>query len=818
MANIEIDGRQVTAEPGSMIIEAADHFGIWIPRFCYHKKLSIAANCRMCLVEVEKSGKPLPACATPITDGMKIKTRSPKALMAQKAVMEFLLINHPLDCPICDQGGECELQDIAMGYGQDHSRFEEGKRVVKDKNIGPLIATNMTRCIQCTRCVRFGTEIAGYRELGAYGRGEHLEIGTFIERNVDSEVSGNVIDLCPVGALLSKPFLFQARGFELQQKPSIAAHDCIGSNIYIHTRRNEVLRVVPRENEAINEIWISDRDRFSYEALYCDRLEVPKIKVNGQWRKSNWSEALSFTAEKLKETVENEGGAALAALASPNLTTEEFYLLQKLTRGLGSTQIDHRLRQRDFRDQEMFPQYLGLNQTLAELEQQSMLLLIGSDTRNEQPVLNLKFRKMALAGKKIAAINPIDFSFCFDLSEKVIVPEGNLCLGLAEILRALNEQVSEEKASQIPKNLRSSLANIMPSDASNHIAKLLKTEAQTTLLLGAYALTHPQASLIYKLASVICRLSGAKLGFLSEGANSAGGYLAGCLPHRLPGGQRVEQKGKVVGSASPMEALLKKDHTLKAMILAGFEPDLDCANGLKVMESLKNMPFVVALTSFESDTLKEIATVLLPISPFTETSGTFINAEGRWQSFNEVAPPFCESRPAWKVLRVLGNACDLTGFEFENSAEVITELLSHQTSYQEQNQNIHSLLIENSTENLTFDEGDLSSLFENHHKNAPIRLGSVPLYACDGLVRRAAALQKTDQAKIVATMNPNLAKNLNLNIGDSARFIIDGQSLTLPLVLDPRIPEQSIHIPLVSQTLKLGDAYLPVDIKHEILI
>jgi NADH-quinone oxidoreductase subunit G len=436
--HIEIDGRPLQARRGAMIIEVADEAGIHIPRFCYHKKLSVAANCRMCLVEVERTPKPLPACATPVAEGMKIKTRSPLARDAQKSTMEFLLINHPLDCPICDQGGECELQDVAMGFGGDVSRFQERKRVVRDKDIGPLIATDMTRCIHCTRCVRFGAEVAGIRELGATGRGEHMEIGTYIEHSVDSELSGNVIDLCPVGALTSKPFRFSARAWEMLQRDTIAAHDCIGSNLHVHVRRNRIMRVVPRENEAVNETWISDRDRFSYQGLYGDdRLAAPLIKGSGGWQQTDWPTALSAAAAGLRRVLAERGAQQLGALASPSATLEELYLLQRLVRGLGSHNIDHRLRQGDFRDQDVAPLFPWLGQSIAALETLDAALVVGSHTRKEQPLANHRLRKAALRGSALMFVNPVAFEFNYPVAEAVVATPAGMLQALAAIAKAL---------------------------------------------------------------------------------------------------------------------------------------------------------------------------------------------------------------------------------------------------------------------------------------------------------------------------------------------------------------------------------------------
>ena len=478
LLDIEINGKPCKAKPGAMIIEVADEAGILIPRFCYHKKLSIAANCRMCLIEVEKAPKPLPACATPVMDGMKVSTKSPYAMQAQKSVMEFLLINHPLDCPICDQGGECELQDVAMGYGRDLSRFNERKRVVKDQDLGPLIATDMTRCIHCTRCVRFGDEIAGLPELGSTGRSEDLKIGTFIEQNMESELSGNVIDVCPVGALTSKPFRFRARAWEINQRDTISPHDGVGSNLHVHIKQGKVVRVVPRENDAINEAWISDRDRFSYEGLYSEeRLDAPQLKRDGKWHQVDWETALGAAAEGLRKVSEAHGAAQLAAICSPSSTLEETYLLQKLMRSLGSGNVDHRLRQHDVSDQDEMPLAPWLGQSLASLESNDVTLLVGCDVRREQPMINHRLRKSVLAGGKVIAVNPVNFEFNYELDAVIVTSPAGMVQELAALAKAAGKKRS---------SLSKLLADIEPSDNHENIAKRMKTAGNCSVILGAY--------------------------------------------------------------------------------------------------------------------------------------------------------------------------------------------------------------------------------------------------------------------------------------------------------------------------------------------
>lgn len=776
MANIEIDGKKMEAEPGSMIIEAADKTDIWIPRFCYHKKLSIAANCRMCLVEVEKSPKPLPACATPITEGMKIWTRSPKALLAQKAVMEFLLINHPLDCPICDQGGECELQDIAMGYGSDVSQYTEGKRSVKDKDLGPLISSDMTRCIQCTRCVRFGSEVAGMRELGALGRGEQLEIGTFIEKNIDSEVSGNVIEICPVGALTSKPFRFKARAWELKQAPSISPHDCVGTNIFVHTRRNEVMRIVPRENENINEVWISDRDRYSYEALNHERLSTPKIKIKGQFQAVSWEEAIDYTAEKLKVIVQQYTGKAISALASPNSTTEEFYLLQKWMRSLGSHNLDHRLRQTDFRNQQHAPAFLNLGLPIHQLEKQSAVLLVGSLLRQEQPLLALKLRKMTLADGKVCVVNPLETNFNFEVAHKKIIAGNDLVSGLAGIAKA----VINDSSGKIPPGVSQWLSNIEPSAIDIEIAHTLKQSEKSSILLGSLALHHKNASDIIALGCLISELLDIRLGTLTEGANSAGAYLTGFVPHRLAGGRANIESGFNVNEMW--------ESSQKAFVLLGLEPHLDCAASHKAIQALQAADCVVMMTAFDAPLFSEFADVLLPIAPFTENSGTFINIEGCFQSFKPMVCPKGDSKEAWKVLRVLANRCQIAGFEYTTVDEVLQEF----------KETVQYPLLEH---------WDWSPPLEfPSPENNIMRISPVPLYASDGLVRRSASLQKMKAAGTpIVRINPVLGLSLQLQNGELYRIEMEGVSVLLPVVFDDAIPLQAVCIPqALPETMGLG--------------
>ncbi len=748
-----------------MIIEAADEVGIPIPRFCYHKKLSVAANCRMCLVEVEKAAKPLPACATPITDGMVIFTRSKKAIDAQKSVMEFLLINHPLDCPICDQGGECELQDLAMGFGGDHSQYGEEKRVVFDKNLGPLISTDMTRCIHCTRCVRFGQEVAGVQELGATGRGEHMLIGTYVEKAVTSELSGNVIDLCPVGALTSKPFRFHARSWEMNQINTIAAHDCVGSNIQVETLRNEARRVTPVENESINETWISDRDRFSYEgANSTDRLRTPMVKQNGEWQEVDWQTALDATVSGLKSVLEKHGAGHLGALTSASATIEEMYLLQKLVRGLGGSNIDHRLAQLDFADQESMPLYPSLGQSIESLEDVDAALLIGSNIRHDQPLLGLRVRKAALNGANIMCVNPVDYEFMFPVAEKIIAAPAGMEQELAGIAKAL-----VEAGASAPHDLNALIAGVEVSDAQRSIAEKLKSAAKAIVMLGSYAQASASGSKLRSLGQAIAEMSDANCSYLTDGANSAGAYLAGALPHRAAAG-----KGATFG-LNVQSMLTEK---LAGYVLLGTEPENDVANAAAVLAPLNKAEFVVSMTSYKSETMLEYASVLLPIAPFTETSGTFVNVEGQWQSFPGSVKPLAETRPAWKVLRVMGNLFNLDGFEQESSEEVRNELQA---------------LVDGASEHKTAPHFSASLTVAN---DKPVRVADSGIYSIDATVRRAESLQKTPQTKAAAAarINSTTAKALGLSDAVNVEAMQGESSCVIALEIDDRAADGTVWL------------------------
>ncbi len=781
LITVEINGTEFKARKGQMIIEVTDEHDISVPRFCYHKKLPVAANCRMCLVEVEKAPKPLPACATPIADGMKIFTESDYARDAQKSVMEFLLINHPLDCPICDQGGECELQDLALGYGRDVSRFAETKRVVKDKNIGPLIATEMTRCIHCTRCVRFLDVIAGSKELGGTGRGENTEIGTYVERAIESELSGNVIDVCPVGALTSKPFRFSARAWEINQHPGIAPHDCLGSNLLLHLRRGQVLRAVPAENEDINEVWLSDRDRFSYEALNVDaRLRAPMVKQNGEWTVVGWDEALQAVADGLTA----RKGDELGVLASPSATTEEYVLLARLAAALGSNNIDHRLRRNDFASQDDDPLYPALGQPIADLENNDSVLLIGSYIRKDQPIAGHRLRKAARHGARIMAVNPIAYDFNFPLHAQCVTSPADMPAQLA----TLAVSVAQAASTSLPESI-AQLAQT-PGDEHRKMAAALVEGKQSAVLLGTGALAHPAYGSLRAIASWIAEHSSAALGYLSDGANSAGASLAGVLPHRAEAGERRREEGRNT------HAMLSEAR--KAYLLFGVEPDFDFADPILAREGLDAAEFVVALHSFAEPGLLEHADVLLPIATFGETSGTYINANGRWQSFTGAVEPVGQARPGWKVLRVLANRMSLSGFEQESSTELRDELFAKAGKLQ-----VHT-------------HAPLRGVGKVQAPDAGLqRIGDVPLYAADALVRHAPALQQTPDAQASgAHLHPEEMKRMGLNDGQSVRVRQQGGEVEMTVHTDECVPTGCVRIAsAVSESVALGNAFGAVEVE-----
>ncbi|MGD8843166.1 MAG: NADH-quinone oxidoreductase subunit NuoG [Gammaproteobacteria bacterium] len=784
MLNVEIDGVAYQARKGAMIIEVTDDNDISVPRFCYHKKLPIAANCRMCMVQVEQGGrmapKPLPACATPVADGMKVWTQSDFARDAQRAVMEFLLINHPLDCPICDQGGECELQDIALEYGRGVSRFTEKKRVVKDKDFGPLIASDMTRCIHCTRCVRFLQHVAGFKEMGGMGRGENVEIGTYIQHNIESELSGNIIDVCPVGALTSRPFRYKARAWELMQTASVSPHDCVGSNTWLHTRSGELLRAVPQDNEAINESWLSDRDRFAYQGVNSpDRLQVPMVRKIDGWHEVEWQEALHIAAQALRERVAGHGAHELGILVSPNATLEEMTLLNRLAEGLGVNNIDHRLRQSDFTGQQDQPLFPFLGQTIEELEQLDAALVIGANPRKDQPIIGHRLRKAAVAGAGIMFINPVDFECHFPIAHKSVVPPDRMVQSLAGVAAAL----LESKKARAPQALQALVERILPNPTEKAMAAALADAGQAGVLLGIGASMHPSFSSLRALAMLIGELSGAKIGFLSDGANSAGACLAGVLPHRSVAGAARSGEG--------MDAAAMLHQPRKNYVLLGIEPELDCADGAAALAAMQQAEFVVALTPFVTERLREYADVLLPINCFSETSGTFVNCEGRWQSFAAASRAPGGSRPGWKVLRVLGNLLELDGFE-QTSSEQVRDALSTQ-------------LGEVSVDNTQC--GD--SVNASESGNGLQRIPHLPLYAVDAIVRRAEALQKTPDGNVSALcLHSKDAATRGLKTGDRATVEAKSGSAQFKVIVSDAVAEGAAMVcTAIADSLPLGAPY-----------
>jgi NADH-quinone oxidoreductase subunit G len=770
MLEIEIDGRKLEVPDGSTVMDATNQAGVYVPHFCYHKKLSIAANCRMCLVQVEKAPKPLPACATPVTNGMKVFTHSEQAVTAQKGVMEFLLINHPLDCPICDQGGECQLQDLAVGYGASGSRYDEPKRVVNNKNLGPLISTDMTRCIHCTRCVRFGQEIAGVMELGMIGRGEHAEIIAFVGKTVDSELSGNVIDLCPVGALTSKPFRYSARTWELTRLESVSPHCGLGSNLMIQVKQNRVMRVLPRENEAINECWLSDKDRFSYEGLNsADRLVRPMIRTNGAWQEVDWQVALEFVAAGLQKVRQQHGAAQIGMLATPHQTLEELYLLQKLARGLGNANVDFRLRQSDFNADAKVVPWLGM--AVTDVGQLDRVLVIGSALRKDHPLLANRLRQAAKKQLQINLINPVDDDLLMRVANKAIVAPSKLAHGLAQVVKA----VAKAKNAAIPAEI----VGLEVGDAAQRIADSLVSGQNVAVFLGNFAQHHPAATQLHALAQALADLTGAKFGFLGEAANSVGGYLAGAV------------------SGLNADELIAQPR--KAYVLLGVEPEVDCGDPRGAIAAMKSAEFVVALSPYQHGAL-DYAHALLPISPFTETSGTFVSTEGRVQSFRGVVQPLAETRPAWKVLRVLGNMLGVDGFDYDSSEQVLKDVL--------QGADVASRLNNRLTAPTIGKVEPLGDAFE--------RIAEVPIYQADAIVRRAASLQQThDAAAPVAALNGELFSQLKLRDGDQVRISQGGGSIVLPALRDDKLPPNCVRVPSAHPaTAALGGMAEPLNVER----
>lgn len=755
MLEIEIDGKKAQVPDGSTVMDAAQQLGVYIPHFCYHKKLSIAANCRMCLVQVEKAPKPLPACATPVTNGMKVFTHSELAVKAQKGVMEFLLINHPLDCPICDQGGECQLQDMSVGYGGMKSRYQEEKRVVFHKNVGPLISMEeMSRCIHCTRCVRFGQEIAGVMELGMANRNMHSEITTFVGKTVDSELSGNMIDLCPVGALTSKPFRYSARSWELQRRRSVSPHDSVGANLVVQVKHDKVMRVLPLENEAVNECWISDKDRFSYEALNSDqRLTKPLVKQGGQWREVEWNVALDYVAHGLKDISREQGGDAIAALVSPHATLEEMHLLQKVVRGLGSGNIDFRLRQSDFSTDWKRAGTPWLGMKLAEIADLDAAVVVGSFLRNDHPLIAQRLRQAAKKYTKVGYVSVAGDDPLIKLDARLDVAPGNLALALGALVKA----AAELKGVAVPAGV----AHIPYCDNAKAMAKSLAEGEKAAIFLGNACTQVSNAGLLHALAQELAAITGATFGFLGEAANTVGGHVSGALPSKADARAMFE---------SPRQAY----------VLMGLDPELDCHNPQLAISALKQAKMVVVMSAFQQQGALDYADVILPVSPFTETSGTFVNTEGRVQSFNGVVKPLGDTRPGWKVLRVLGNVLNLEGFDFQTSEEVRDAALGGKLEF------VSGL--NNGVNGIDLAVGGPVSGTE--------RVTEVSIYAADPVVRRAGSLAITKAgAEPVAGLAGDVWASLGTQDGDRVRVRQGSGEAVLKASLDGKLPAGCVRVP-----------------------
>ncbi len=771
MVELEIDGRKVEVPEGSMVMDATHKLDIYVPHFCYHPKLSIAANCRMCLVDVEKAPKPLPACATPVAQGMIVRTHSDKAIQAQKGVMELLLINHPLDCPICDQGGECQLQDLAVGYGASSSRYSEEKRVVFHKNAGPLVAMEeMTRCIHCTRCVRFGQEVAGIMELGMANRGEHSEITTFLEGSIDSELSGNMIDICPVGALTSKPFRFAARTWELSRRASISPHDSLGSNLVMQVKNNRVMRVVPQDNEAINECWISDRDRFSYEGLNSpERLTQPMIRNGEQWRETDWPTALGYVAQGLKRVIEVDGPQALGGLATPQSTLEELFLLSKLVRALGSENIDFRLRQSDFsadaaRAQGSAIPWLGL--PLADVRHLQSALIVGSFLRKDHPLLAAKLRRAARSGAKISLLHAADDDALMPLHARMVQPPSRWLRGLAEVAAA----VAAEQGIEAP----SALAGLQAGETARRVALGLLSGQRKAVLLGNAAAQHPQAAQLDVLGRWIAARIGASFGYTVEGGNTVGAHLVGALPRQ--GGLNAAQMLRTPPAA---------------MLLLNVEPELDTQDAALAIAAMRRSAFVVALSAYRHGAT-DYAQVLLPIAPFSETAGSLVNCEGVLQTFNPVVGSPGLSRPAWKVLRVLADQLGLVGFEYD-TLEAVREAALHDLDIASTlGQHIDSPLpasLEIASSAVQDQVAQSTDAFE--------RLAEVPIYSSDAIVRRSTSLQQTRDARLAGqiALPPDAWERLGLQPGDRVTVKQGANSAELPARRDAGLASGVARIP-----------------------
>ena len=779
MIEIDLDGQKVSVPEGSMVMHAADIVGTYVPHFCYHKKLSIAANCRMCLVDIEKAPKPMPACATPVTQGMVVRTRSDKALNAQQGVMEFLLINHPLDCPICDQGGECQLQDLAVGYGASSSRYDEDKRVVFPKDVGPLISMReMNRCIHCTRCVRFGQEVAGVMELGMIHRGEHSEITTIAGETIDSELSGNMIDICPVGALTSKPFRYSARTWELSRRKSVSPHDSTGANLIVQVKGAQVMRVVPLENDDVNECWLADRDRFSYEAFNSpERLTTPMIRQGGEWKAVDWTAALDYVSRGLTQISVEHGAQSVGALASHTATVEELHLLAKLVRGLGSENIDTRLR-------EVAPAPAGsgvrwLGRSIASLTDLQRALIVGSFLRKDHPLFAQRLRQATKKGAKVMSLHALRDEWLMPMGASLAVAPSAWPQALADIAG----YVATAKGVGAPSQGGQ-------SDDAKAIATALMSGERKAVLLGNAAAQHPESAAIERLSRWIAEQTGATFGWLVDGGNAVGAQLVGAMP------------GEGGASAATM---LRSESPLKACLLMNVEPGLDAADGAAAIAALSGAEMVVSLTSFKPAPGDDLADVLLPVVPFTETSGTFVNAEGRVQSFHGVVKPLGDARPAWKVLRVLGNLLGLAGFAFETSEEVRAEALGDVTTIPSR------LAAPGATATAPLAVGSAAAA------TALERIADVPIYATDAIVRRASALQMTADARPPTVGVPSeLAAERGIVDGTLVRVSQGGAAIVLPARIDASLASNVLHVAAAHPlTAALGSMFGRVELSVE---
>ena len=784
---IKINKKSYKAFKNETIISVADRVGIYIPRFCYHNKLSIAANCRMCMVEVKGINKALPACATIVSENMNICTNSDIAMHAQKGTMEFLLINHPLDCPICDQGGECELQDLAVGYGKSVSRFTENKRVVQDKPIGPLISTDMTRCIHCTRCVRFGEEIAGIRELGTLGRGEFMEIGTYVEHSISSELSGNVIDLCPVGALNARPSRMNNRSWEMVQFPNISPHDCAGSNLYLHVLRNKIMRVVPKENEEINEVWISDRDRFSYEGLYHgDRVGAPILKKDGKWETITWDEALNIAYQKLATAKPSD----IAALIHPNSTLEELYLFQKLLRRLNINNIDHRLRQTDFENQDKASYYPSIPISLDAFQDLDNIVLIGSNVRKDQPIIAHNIRKSCSKGANIFSLSCYNYELNFNNQLSVIVKPSELVSELASLVSRVYKRNKLQFPSSISNELKAFIKENSKSASKINISQLLGKK-ENIVLLGVFALHHPQSSLLYALANLLAEGINGSIGCLPEGSNTPGAWIAGCVPHRLSNGKFLKESGKNTNEMF--------ENSMPLYVLFNIEPSNDFDNPMLAKQRLTQANFTIGFNTFCKDEDKNLFDLLIPLAAFSEIDGSYINITGVRQNFLKASPAFLESKSGWRILRKLGSMIDAALFNYTSINDVFDTDL-HQNKLKNKFENDYNIKV---------------STINTSSNGALFRYGSTSIYQIDALTRRSFSLQKTiDSSKRGLFINTKTADSKKLTEGE---VILKQQGVNkkLALHLDDSVPDDCVYIPTGFDTLsEIGSAYDIVELEN----